>query len=192
MYLYGRGNPRRGSRKVWTGDICRRGSQPCGKCRDGYQRVCRHNGNNQYALLHQLVSSHSCSTTCCTSATTQHPGFHSPTDAACAYYHNVSNAPEHAHTASHPVPTRLCLSHSTTVHSGRHPNEFRLRFLVRTISTKFRPTPTEFIGATTDFPRPNWPERHPTKPPTHTPTTSPPTPRATTALGPRLPATSSR
>ena len=85
----------------------RRGSQPCGECRDGYQRVCRRNGNNLYALPHQLVSSHSCSTTSCTSAPTHHPGFHSPANAACAYYHNGSDTPAHTHTASNPVPPRL-------------------------------------------------------------------------------------
>ena len=72
-------------------------------------RECRRNGNNQYALPHQLVSSHSCSTTCCTSASTHHPGFYSPANATCSYYHNVSDTPTHADTASHPVPTRLCL-----------------------------------------------------------------------------------
>ena len=44
---------------------------------------------------------------CCTSTPTRHPGFHNPSNAACAYYHNGSDAPAHAHTASHPVPTRL-------------------------------------------------------------------------------------
>ena len=56
---------------------------------------------------------------------------------------------------------------------------------------KFRPTPAEFIGATTAFPRPNWPQRHPAKTPTHEPTAPSPTPRATTALHLRLPATPS-
>ena len=87
--------------------IYRRGSQPFGKCRDGYHRVCRRNGNNQYVLPHQLVPSHSCSTTSCTSAPTHHSGFHSPASAASAYYHNGSDAPAHTHTASDPVPTRL-------------------------------------------------------------------------------------
>ena len=100
--------------------FCSRGSQPCGKCRDGYQRVCRRNINNQYALPHQLVSSHSCSTPSCTSASTHHPGFHSPAHAACAYCHNGSDDPAHVHTASHPVPTRLCLSHTTMVQTGRN------------------------------------------------------------------------
>ena len=56
---------------------------------------------------------------------------------------------------------------------------------------KFRPTPAKFIGATTASLRPNWPQRHPAKTPTHAPTGPPPTPRATTALLVRLPATSS-
>ena len=86
---------------------------------------------NQYTLPHQLVSSHSNTTTCCTSTPTHHPGFHNPANAACAYYHNGSDAPAHTHTSSHPVPTRLCLSHSTMVQTGRHPKELRLRFLVR-------------------------------------------------------------
>ena len=40
----------------------------------------------KYDLPHQLVSSNSSSTTYCTSATTNHPGFHSPANAACAYF----------------------------------------------------------------------------------------------------------
>ena len=87
-------------------------------------------------------------------------------------------------------PPASCLSHNTKVQTERHPNELCLRFLVRYISMKFRPTPAEFIGATTAFLRPNWPHRHPAKTPTHAPTAPPPTPRATTALL-RLPATSS-
>ena len=86
-----------------TGHIYRRGSQPCGKCRDGYQRVCRRNGNNQYVLPHQPVSSHSCLTTSYTSAPTHHPGFHSPANATCTYYQNGSDAPANTHTGSHPV-----------------------------------------------------------------------------------------
>ena len=57
---------------------------------------------------------------------------------------------------------------------------------------KFRPGPTEFIAATTAFPRPNWPQRHPDKTPTHAPTAAPTTPRVTTTLLLRLPATSFR
>ena len=87
-----------------------------------------------------------------------------------------SDAPAHAHNASHPAPTRLYLSHNTMVQTGRHPNEIRLRFLVRYISMKLRPTPAEFIAATTAFPRPKRPQRHPVKPPTHAPTAPPPTP----------------
>ena len=88
-------------------------------------------------------------------------------------------------------PPASCLSHNTMVQTGRDPNELCLRFLVRYISMKFRPIPADFIGATTAFPRPNWPQRHPAKTPTHAPTGPPPTPRATTALLVRLPATSS-
>ena len=44
----------------------------------------------------------------CTSAPTPHPSFHSPANAARAYYNNVSDAPAHTHTASHLVLTRLC------------------------------------------------------------------------------------
>ena len=80
--------------------------------------------------------------------------------------------------------------HNTMVQTGRHPNDRCLRLFVRYISMRFRPMPTEFIGATTAFLRPNWPHRHPAKTPTHAPTAPPPTPRATTALL-RLPATSS-
>ena len=76
------------------------------------------------------------------------------------------------------------------VQTGQHPNDRCLRLFVRYISMRFRPTPAEFIGATTAFLRPNWPHRHPAKTPTHAPTAPPPTPRATTALL-RLPATSS-
>ena len=89
-------------------------------------------------------------------------------------------------------PRASCLSHNTMVQTGRHPNELRLRFLVRYISMKFWPTPAEFIAATTTFPRPNWPQGHPAKPPTHAPTAPPPNPRATTTPLLRLPATSSR
>ena len=80
--------------------------------------------------------------------------------------------------------------HNTMVQTGRHPNDCCLRLFVRYISTRFRPTPADFIGATTAFLRPNWPHRHPAKTPPHAPTAPPPTPRATTALL-RLPATSS-
>ena len=82
---------------------------------------------HQYALSHQLVSFHSSSTTSCTSAPTNHPGFRSPANAACPYYHNGSDALSHAHTALHPVPTRLCLSRNTMVQTGWHPKELRLR-----------------------------------------------------------------
>ena len=85
-------------RYLRAGDIYRRSSQPCGKCRDGYQRVCSRNGN-QYSLHHHHLLSHSSLTTCGTSEPTQHPGFHNPANAACAYYHNGSDTP-----ASHPVP----------------------------------------------------------------------------------------
>ena len=81
-------------------------------------------------------------------------------------------------------------SRNTMVQTGRHPNDCCLRLFVRYISTRFRPTPADFIGATTAFLRPNWPHRHPAKTPPHAPTAPPPTPRATTALL-RLPATSS-
>ena len=80
--------------------------------------------------------------------------------------------------------------HNTMVQTGQHPNDCCLRLFVRYISTRFRPTSADFIGATTAFLRPNWPHRHPAKKPTHAPTAPPPTPRATTALL-RLPATSS-
>ena len=100
-------NPPYGRRAGWrdrlfilclrAGDIYRRGSQPCGKYRDAYQRVCRRNGNNQYALPHQLVSSHSCSTTCCTSAPTHHPGFHSPANAACLLPQRFRRSRTHPH-----------------------------------------------------------------------------------------------
>ena len=94
------------------------------------------------------------------------PAFTAPST-RCAYYHNDSDAPAHTHTASHPAPTRLCLSHNTMVQTGRHPNELRLRFLVRYISMKFRPKPAEFNGATTAFPRPNWFQRPTTNLPSH-------------------------
>ena len=108
------------------------------------------------------------------------PAFTAPST-RCAYYHNDSDAPAHTHTASHPAPTRLCLSHNTMVQTGRHPNELRLRFLVRYISMKFRPSPAEFIHATTAFPCPNWPQLHPTKTPTHAPTAQPATSSRLTA-----------
>ena len=83
------------------------------------------------------------------------------------------------------------LSHNTMVQTRRHPNECCLRFRVRYTLMRFRPTPAEFIGATTAFLRPNWPRRHPVKTSTHAPTAPPPTSRATTALLLRLPTTSS-
>ena len=145
--------------------FCSRGSQPCGKCLDGYQSMPPQR-QQPIRLADHLVSSHSCSTTCCTSAPTNHPGFHSPVNAACAYSHNGSDAPSHAHTALHPVPTRLCLSDKTMVRpDGTQRNFVCGNLLVRYIPMRFRPTPAEFITATTAFPRPNWPQRHPTKPP---------------------------
>ena len=82
----------------------------------------------------------------------------------------------HTPTPFHiPCPPASCLSHNTMVQTGRHPNELRLRFLVRYISMKFRPSPAEFIHATTAFPCPNWPQLHPTKTPTHAPTAQPAT-----------------
>ena len=78
------------------------------------------------------------------------------------------------------------------VQTGRHPNDRCVRFLVRYISMKFRPTPAEFIGATIAFPRLNWPQRHPAKTPKHAPTAPPLPPRATTSHLLRPPATSSR
>ena len=128
---------------------------------------------NQYALPHQLVSFHSSSTTSCTSAPFHHPGFHNPANAVCLLLRRFRHA-----------------RHNTMVQTGRHPNDCCLRLFVRYISTRFRPTPADFIGATTAFLRPNWPHRHPAKTPPHAPTAPPPTPRATTALL-RLPATSS-
>ena len=85
--------------------FCWRELQPCDKCRDGYQRVCRRNGSNPYGLPHQLVSFHSNSTTCCTSAPTHHPGFHSPASTTCAYYHRFRRSrtrPQRFTSCAHP------------------------------------------------------------------------------------------
>ena len=135
--------------------------QPRGKCRDVHQRACRRNGSNHYALIHQLVSSHSSSTSSCISATIHHPGFHSPANAACAYFHNGSDSPAHDHahiqcSNASVFPITLWFRPNVTQR-----NLVCVNILVRYISTKFRPTPAEFIAATTAFPRPNWPQRHP-------------------------------
>ena len=82
-----------------TGHIYRRGSQPCGKCRDGYQRVCRRNGNNQYVLPHQPVSSHSCLTTSYTSAPTHHPRLPQPRQRGLRL---LSQRFRRSHTHPHP------------------------------------------------------------------------------------------
>ena len=103
-----------------------RGPELCGKCRDGFQRVGCRSGINQYALPHQLVSSHSKSTNCCISTTTHHYGFDSPVNSACALYPLGSDSPERDH-APHPVLNHICISHNTTVQTGRHPSELRLR-----------------------------------------------------------------
>ena len=55
--------------------------------------------------------------------------------------------------------------HNTMVQTGRHPHEHCLRFLVRYIYIKFGLTLAEFMGATTAFLRPNWPQHHPAKHP---------------------------
>ena len=49
------------------------------------------------------------------------------------------------------------LSHNIIFQTGRRPNGRCLRFLVRYIYMRFRPTPAEFNGATAAFLRPNWP-----------------------------------
>ena len=162
-------------------------------CRDGSQRVCSSNGSNQYDRPHQLVSSRSISVTFCTSAPTHHPGFHSPANAACSSFHNASDFP---HTPSPPhvrcppasvFPITLWLRPHGTQMKFVCGNEF-----VQGISMNFIPTPAEFITATTAFPSPNRPQRHPATPTMDGPTALPSTPRVTTALLLRLPATSSR
>ena len=148
-----------------------RGSQPCGKCRGGYQRV----------------------------PPQRHPI--RPAPPACVvpleldhFLYPSTNTPprlpQPRQRGLRLLPRRFRHArHNTMVQTGRHPNDRFLRLFVRYISTRFRPTPADFIGATTAFLRPNWPHRHPAKTPMHAPTAPPPTPRATIALL-RLPATS--
>ena len=142
-------------------------------------------------MPHQLVSSHLNSTTCCTSAPTHHPGFHSPANATCAYDHRFRRSRTRPHrftSCAHPPVFPVTQWFRP---DGTQRNFVCANLFVRYISMKFRPTPAEFIGATTAFPHPNWPQRHPAKTTTHAPTLPPPTPRATTAFLLRLPATSS-
>ena len=71
------------------------------------------------------------------------------------------------------------LSHNIIFQTGRRPNGRCLRFLVRYIYMRFRPTPAEFNGATTAFLRPNRPRcTQPEHPRTHLPPHhQPPEPR---------------
>ena len=114
------------------------------------------------------------------------PGYHSLANAACAFYHNGSDAP---HTTTLHI---LCSTASVSPITLRfRPDGTQGNFVcdnifVRYISMKCRPTFAEFIPATTAFPCPNWPQRHPAKMTGHAPTAPPPTARATTTFLLRL------
>ena len=70
-----------------------------------------------------------------------------PRQRGLRYYHNGSDAPAHAHTASHPVPTRLCCPIPLWFRSdGTRRNFLCGNILVRYTCMKHRPTPAELIA----------------------------------------------